>query len=391
MTLARLVNLGHSYIDAKDIFNLMCASPLNHSVFHLFQPNRDIFHWPKPNDPLNTYYVLFYNKEERKAIGKHHSLHGSGVVYIFDDREGLKLEENKGLDQEAAQGTTTFIPMSKSNSDIKQDAWSHILASTFSPDDHVTPSLQSALSWQERKKEGREMKIDKANKRVNERWDTFVSEREKAGLFCCNFIQKETGNRCMKTFQSKYCLQRHKNEKCPRHRFPTVNLMTNLHICHMKGDFAFSLATGGGGTIKNRLTVGVKIEVDDGKEEVREHAVFSHSWFAPGFYRRENAKRFLPTKSLIQDLQRLFLEGEDRSHGGSKRNASKYSPEMALSCLRNMKLQGSGRRKYSPQPDNINGPLPTIQYIKGKFSRMKKTFADPTSRTNSSRINNTSK
>ena len=97
-------------------------------------------------------------------------------------------------------------------------------------------------------------------------------------------------------------------------------------------------------------------------------------WYAEGCYRKHvKEKRFKASKSLKLDLEYLFLKGFDRN--GPKKGKDKYTPVQALVYLQNLTLD-NGRRKYSPDPLNLHGPLPTKQYIQGWFSRRKGKMAE---------------
>ena len=64
----------------------------------------------------------------------------------------------------------------------------------------------------------------------------------------------------------------------------------------------------------------------------------------------------------------MFQAGEHRDGGVTKKNASKYTPLQTVAQLANMKDE-KGRRKYSYQRGNQNGPLPTEAYVRSWFSR----------------------
>ena len=92
MHLARLVNYGHSFEGAEDIYNLLKRFPLQHSEFHLFKPNRKLLIWPAPakNCQLKQFYLVEYERDNQIASGKYHSGHGTKVEFDADVEEGLK-------------------------------------------------------------------------------------------------------------------------------------------------------------------------------------------------------------------------------------------------------------------------------------------------------------
>ena len=69
----------------------------------------------------------------------------------------------------------------------------------------------------------------------------------------------------------------------------------------------------------------------------------------------------------------LFLEGFYTD--GPKQGKNKYSAQEALAHLANLKLE-NGRKKYSHDISNRNGPLPSVQYIKAWFHNRKDKMAE---------------
>ena len=79
--LQRLVDGGASFKNAAELYNLLVKHPLKHSEFHLFLPQRLAVNWKvdtKLVEKLGSYYLLEYDIETRKTIGKVHSLHSNG-------------------------------------------------------------------------------------------------------------------------------------------------------------------------------------------------------------------------------------------------------------------------------------------------------------------------
>jgi len=207
------------------------------------------------------------------------------------------------------------------------------------------------------------MKLDKL-------WQSFIKEREGKGLYCCGEVQEETRNRCMCVFVTNRGRSNHRQKG--DHRFPAPNLATHMHLLHLSGKFAFSLATG---SMTNRCDVtdmkGMVIE--DGLEKPRQHTEIREEWYATGCYRRSERNYTHVSASLIDDLEALFMEGFCRD--GEKKGTNKYTAEQARAFLLNLRLPG-GRRKYSHDSKNENGPLPTVIYIKSWFSRRKSKMAN---------------
>ena len=94
MFLRRLVNHGHSFKNAKDLFDLLAAFPIERSSFHLFQPCQNLLIWPradKSNSKLKQLSLLKYDKESKQVKGEFHSGISVPIPYCFDCREGLKV------------------------------------------------------------------------------------------------------------------------------------------------------------------------------------------------------------------------------------------------------------------------------------------------------------
>ena len=92
MHLARLVNYGHSYQGAEEIYRLLRRFPLQYSEFHLFSPQRNLLIWPKPkqNTTLKQFYLVEYDRESQEASAKYHSGHGTSIMFDTHTKEGLK-------------------------------------------------------------------------------------------------------------------------------------------------------------------------------------------------------------------------------------------------------------------------------------------------------------
>ena len=94
MLLTRLVHHGHSFKNARDLFKLLAAFPLQRSTFHLFQPRRDLMIWPqadKTKSKLKQLSLLKFDLPTQKVTGERHSGISVPVNYCLDCNEGLKL------------------------------------------------------------------------------------------------------------------------------------------------------------------------------------------------------------------------------------------------------------------------------------------------------------
>ena len=249
-----------------------------------------------------------------------------------------------------------------------QNAHDHVLLSTFPFDASFEDLVKDAAttrditSHQERKRDYELDRIDRSKARLTAQWEIYQQKVEKNGLlFCCSKEHVETMNRCICIFSSKKALENHKKKN--QHTFPKVDLSTNLQLLHLKGEFAFCLATG---SMTNRSDV-----FDRSKFIIRKGNVMTRnkkrSWFDKGCYNAVRKKSKNATAALIADLDAMFLAGFDTDNE-LKSAKNKYTPTQALSFLANLKME-NGRRKYSHDLDNRNGPLPSKQYIKSWFGR----------------------
>ena len=104
MHLVRLVNYGHSFEGAEELYNLLVRFPLQHSEYHLFRPNRNLLNWPKPKatTQLKKAYLVQYDCEEQIAHRKIHSKIGCAALLIRHRSEGLKKPPKKS-NQKAAR------------------------------------------------------------------------------------------------------------------------------------------------------------------------------------------------------------------------------------------------------------------------------------------------
>ena len=75
MHIGRLVNNGHSFDGAEDLFNLLSKFPLQHSFFHLFKPKRKKLPIPTPKDKtaLSNFHLITFDNESGIAKCRYHS------------------------------------------------------------------------------------------------------------------------------------------------------------------------------------------------------------------------------------------------------------------------------------------------------------------------------
>ena len=99
MHLVRLVNYGHSYQSAQDLFELLKEFPLRNSSYHLFKPCRNLLSWPvidKTTSRLKKLHLLEFDPKQQKAFGKLHSNVSTKIEYFAHKKEGLRIKKIKG-------------------------------------------------------------------------------------------------------------------------------------------------------------------------------------------------------------------------------------------------------------------------------------------------------
>ena len=204
-------------------------------------------------------------------------------------------------------------------------------------------------------------KIDASKNKLHQKWEVYQKNREEKGLFCCRKVDPKTQDHCIRVFSSSLSREKHESQGHSKCSFPPTDLATHMHLLHLDGNLAFCLATG---TMTNRCnatdTKGVHIR--DGNQMIE-----NKDWFKKGCYNSVRRMNKRATKALLADLEYLFLVGLQRDNI-EKSGASKYTPWQALTYLLNLKMP-DGRRKYSFDSENQNGPPPSIKYLKSWFSR----------------------
>ena len=200
MLLSHLVNHGHSFKNAKDLFNLLASFPLQRrSSFHLFQPQRDILTWPKADkgkSKLKQLSLLKFDIKTKKVTGERHSGISIPMNYCLDCNEGLKL-----VSRGRSKRNVKSSPVDKKNGKFtcslyilhccalnrysfckiaKQDAMLHILESTFdflsTKEDLIHDDRgfnQDMRSFQERKQKDIDDFIGRSKKRVDSHWNQY--------------------------------------------------------------------------------------------------------------------------------------------------------------------------------------------------------------------------
>jgi hypothetical protein len=92
MHLLRLVNHGHSYEKASDIFRILQEFPLQHTHVHLMTPQRNKIPIPKPKDDsgLSNFHLVLYDREMKVAKARYFSEYSNDILFEKSLKFGLK-------------------------------------------------------------------------------------------------------------------------------------------------------------------------------------------------------------------------------------------------------------------------------------------------------------
>ena len=252
----------------------------------------------------------------------------------------------------------------------------HLVKSTFDFDSEINTkrrSTHSKIGYRERVHAQRTTTIDKRNKQVDQKNEEEIKTLTCSGLFCCDVYDTKTKSKCIAgPFSSNLFLEKHK-KSCidghTKHMYPSINSMTQAAIDVTSGKWALSLACG---AMKNRdRAVSLPYVIVPCKAMPKDTRIPSFCT-AAGCYRRDNKlwkkKQYKASNALNLDLEALFLEGEDQSSEGKKKNANKYTAIEAVAVLRNM-ISEDGHRKY--RIGGPNGAPPDKDFVKARFSKRK--------------------
>ena len=261
----------------------------------------------------------------------------------------------------------------------------HVLESTFGQA-IVDPSLHSKTGWRERIFQRQRKKRDEKNNKFENKIEKEVKMIEDAGLFCCDCRHPDTHDRCVRQFLVKSKYQQHKanvESGKERHIFPAPSMYTSIAIDLQNGKCALSFACGSRTNRDSAIEDGYVIAEENKnvplkRSEDIDGMKLGNTHINLGVYRRDqkawSKENFRASDALFLDLEMMYSEGEHRGDEGGKKNAGKYTAEEAVSRLANMRNM-DGSRKYSYRVGNANGPLPTVAYVKAKFSERKREGA----------------
>ena len=423
-----------SYRNSEELYALLTKRPLNHSYYHLFEPDRSkVYDCAKKG--LGDFYLLKYDEVSDEVRGFYHSRHGTGVLIpkedltitttVHADVSALSKEPNaasidedcggrsatsRGNDDAAAaagvereydtvppnifatqlSSPSCLSPLSERNSlgsigtmhhfeDRDEELPKTILKTTWTSDqDGSIRSEQSLIPTQRRRLQKQQNKMDRTNQKAEESIESEIFAKEKAGLFCCR--EKDAiGNVCKYSFTKQIHLTKHQEKGI--HIFPRLDLKSELIEKACNGSFALNFDVHAGNIQNRSLAVASSVVITEKEGIMDTHRDVPTAWCEGGCWRKKRPdrkkKNFKLTPELHKDLEMLFLDGERRDGGGAKQNASKYTPEQAIAQLSNM-VKLNKRRKYSNDENNqVLGPLPTLAYIRSWFSRRARNAIKP--------------
>ncbi len=261
----------------------------------------------------------------------------------------------------------------------------HIIKTTFGQA-IVDPSCHSKTGWRERVFQKQKDRRDGKNTRFELNIEKEVKMIGEAGLFPCDCRHPDTHDRCVLHFLTEAKLQKHKSNVLSgrdKHSFPSPSMYTRIAIDLQNGKCALSFACGSKTNRDSAIDDGYIIEEESRSIPLKESEDINRMKLRnihsnPGVYRRDqkawSKENFRASSTLLLDIEVMYMEGENRGDEGGKKNAGKYTAEEAVSRLANM-TNFDGSRKYSYRVGNVNGPLPTIAYVKAKFSERKRQGA----------------
>ena len=315
-----------------------------------------------------------FNTGELRVLCKRNDLSTKGNVAAL--RQSLN-----GIKPSSLISTYAETPVETMND---FDPCSQILESTFGKLE-TSASLHSKVGFRERVLLYQQQKVSKENLKFDEKMYGEIQLLRNAGLHVCDAKDPDTNSRCQFRSQHESCVRKHKEmvEKGEAsHQFPTKSLLDYVTSNMINGSYALCFATG---RMENRDDAIGTHEMKDGThidlkchDEIESMGIGSTLFETKGLYHRSTQTwkkpNFQASEALQEDLEDMFLHGENRNGEGKKKNAAKYTPDEAFRDLQNMKHERGGR-KYSHRSDNSNGTLPTEAYIKQVFSRRKREGA----------------
>ena len=328
---------------------------------------------------LQAQYHLIKGTDGKTIKCYRHSFLGKGTEFSLDEMDealvhltttGSPSGEETSNDQVEAEDIQdgdpiTTVPLSNSE-DITTSTSAEsprfvLIDSTYEALENSEKSIQHTETWQERRHEKMKDRKDKTNERVQSSLATHIETMKENGLFCCNVKHPKSGARCMKQYSSKQYLLKH--QIGPKHVFPAIDSNTaaiRKYTDASKAGVKFGIGsrTNLCDAVRERSQI-----LDDPNVAILNHPSLDDYFKSPGCYNSRRKPSSRHSAALLEDLERMFLQGEN---GGQK-----YTDEQAHKELSRMTTE-HGRLKYTADENNSNGPCPRKEQIKQWFGQRKK-------------------
>ena len=221
-------------------------------------------------------------------------------------------------------------------------------------------SLHSTETWQSRSAQMSETKLEKSKKKKEKRITEDAKEMKDNGLIPCPEVDPVSKAHC-KCFYNPFSRMSdfNKHMASGKHTFESRNARDL--VCILASDPEKGVLRSG--SRMNRSSTVVCVPVEEGSISDWTHM----KCFQTGCYNKPGRKaNFSASKELIRELREMFDAGEN-DDDSKKKGKQKYTAESAREILQN-KVTDDGFLKYSKREGNTYGQLPTISYIKLKFS-----------------------
>ena len=323
--LKRAADRGENFFDAKSIAEAAESDGgINACSFHVYLPIRND-DWTTKVDFLKQYTKIAL-LDNGDFAGFFHSQYGSGSVILAAD-----------INSKWVRGAIPPPP---------EYSWEQ-----FSSEEKTTDTLHSLKKSQVRKEEHRQQQLSESRQKLDEKWQSEIDSKMKAGLCPCTAVNS-TGAHCRMVYSSKVWLEKHieKNVHC----FSSLN----------SRDYAVAFMSEPGSMLSpgsnpdRAFWTAAEIET-----VLCDEAEGEQDWYSLGCYNKHGRKQpFMKTAALKADLERMYEYG--LIHGKTK-----YTPSSALQELKAMRDPlDPTRLKYSRRSGNVNGPIPTEEIIKQWFA-----------------------
>jgi hypothetical protein len=287
---------------------------------------------------------------------KSHSRFGSGKLLTREEiHSGLIVchEDENGISHE-----------SKIQEDEDPPSPKYMLRMRSSPSDLDRPSILKGEedNYLEREENGRKDRVSKNNQKIQDENEKYLATVRENGLYPCP-IQNNLMRLCKETYQSQGALDRHIDSE--KHKFPSVNARTKAVVMATAEDDGVLSA----GKYVNRShavprQLNLHLVADETMAEEDKY------FFRNGCYNRPERKKATRMSDALKcDLREMF-------DVGLANPSAKISATKAHKLLEEKKTE-DGRFKYSHNPMNTNGKLPSINQIAAFFSQEKNRRSKP--------------